>query len=144
MIRHTDLGGVTDGVHQVQVATQDCEPRGWEWPQPIGMEDDLSHVVDPTVMGRVVSEETPSVEQSLLMMTHLSVGSGPLVLPCVRSTTGRVSRHLTTKEIANALDLPATLIQGMPESEVKSFLQPGLVPSKIRSHWLKPYWSSST
>jgi hypothetical protein len=133
MIRHTNLGGVTDGVHQVQVATRDCEPRGWEWPQPRGMEADLSHVMDLAVMGRVVSEETPGVEQSLLKMAHLSGGSGPLVLPCVRSTTGRVSRHLTTKEIANALDLPATLlIQGMPESEVKSFLQPNLVPSKIR------------
>jgi hypothetical protein len=78
------------------------------------MEADLSHVVDPTVMGRAVSEETPSVERSLLKMAHLSGGSGPLVLPCVCSTTGRVNRHLTTKEIVNTLNLPATLIQGMP------------------------------
>jgi hypothetical protein len=67
-IRHTDLDGVTDGSHQVQiVAKQDSEPRSWEWPEPVGTEADLSHVVDPTVMGsRVVSEETPSVERSLL------------------------------------------------------------------------------
>jgi hypothetical protein len=39
-IRHTKLGGVTDGTHQVQVVTQDCESRAWEWPPPIGMEAD--------------------------------------------------------------------------------------------------------
>jgi hypothetical protein len=132
-IRHTDLGGFTVGVHQVQVAIRDCEPKVWEWPGPIGMEADLSHLVDTTVMGRVVSEETPSVERSLLQMARLRGGSGPLVLPCVRSTTGQVSRHLTTKEISNALNLPATLVQGLPKSEVKSLLRPGLVPSKIRS-----------
>jgi hypothetical protein len=98
------------------------------------MEADLSHVVDPTVMGRVVSEETPSVERSLLKMKHLRGFSGPLVLPCVRATTGRVSRHLTAKEMSNALDLPVTLVQGLPEWELKSIMRPGLVPSKIRSH----------
>jgi hypothetical protein len=131
---HADLGGVTDGVHQVQVATRDSEPRNWEWPEPVGMEADLSHVVDSTVMGRVVPEDTLSVERSLLKMSHLSGGSGALVLPCVRSTTGRVSRHLTVKEMSNTLDLPATLVQGLPEVELRSLLRPGLVPSKIRSH----------
>jgi hypothetical protein len=133
-IRHTDLGGVTDGSHQIQVPTRDSEPRRWEWPEPVGMEADLSHVVDSTVMGRVVSEETPSVERSLLKMKHLIGGSGPLVLPCVRATTGRVSWHLTAKEMSNALDLPATLVQGLAEWELKSIMRPGLVPSKIRSH----------
>jgi hypothetical protein len=57
------------------------------------------------------------------------------VLPCVRSTTGRrVSQHLTIKEMSNALDLPATLVQGLPDVEVRSILRPGLGPSKIRSH----------
>jgi hypothetical protein len=133
-IRHTDLGGVTDGSHQIQVATRESEPRRWEWPEPVGMEADLGHVVDPTVMGRLVLEETPSVERSLLKMKHLRGGSGPLVLPCVRATTGRVSRHLTAKKMSNALDLPATLVQGLPEWELKSIMRPGLVPSKIRSH----------
>jgi hypothetical protein len=98
------------------------------------MEADLSHVVDPTVMGRVVSEETPSVQRSLLKMKHLRGGSGPLVLLCVRATTGRVSRHLTVKEMSNALDLLATLVQGLPEWELKSIMRPRLVPSKIRWH----------
>jgi hypothetical protein len=57
-----------------------------------------------------------------------------LVLLCVQSTTGRVSRHLTAKEMLNALDLPATLVQGLPETELRSIMRPGLVPSKIRLH----------
>jgi hypothetical protein len=98
----------------------------------VWMEANLSHVVDSMVMGRVVSEEIPSVERLLLRINHLRGGSGPSVLPCVRSTTGR--GHLTAKELANALDLPAIRVQGLPEAELKSIMRPGLVPSKIRLH----------
>ncbi len=94
------------------------------------MEANLRHVVDPIEMEG--SEETSSMERSLLRMAHLGEGSGPLVPLCVCSTTGQASHHLTTKEISNALDLPATFVQGLPAAEVKSLLCPGLVRSKIR------------
>jgi hypothetical protein len=76
------------------------------------------------------------VERSLLKMAHLSGGSGPLVLPCVRSTTGCVSCHLTTKEISNALDLPATL-PGSGAARIGAEEPPAtgpIVPSKNRSY----------
>jgi hypothetical protein len=132
-IKHAWLGGVTTGEHTVNVAVPDNASERWQWLPIVGVDADLSHVLDATVMGRPAKANTPSNERTLLDLSkeHWRI---PLVVPCVRAATGMVSRILTAGELSKAWDLPETVVTALTDNELRAVTRPGIAPSKLRSY----------
>ena len=132
-IKHAWLGGVTTSEHTVNVALPDRDSGTWQWLPIIGVDADLSHVLDATVMGRPVKADTPAEDRTLLDLSK-EQWLAPLVLPCVRAATRLVSRTLTPGELSKAWDLPETVVEALSIQEIRAVTKPRTAPSKFRSY----------
>jgi hypothetical protein len=97
----------------------------------VGVEADISHVVDMTVMGCPVKVSLFSQHRGLLDSSVGGTWDHPMVLPRVRVSNGLVSRHLTPFELSKAWYPPEHMVRQLPPSEVRQLIRQQTVPSKI-------------
>jgi len=141
-VSHDAIGGVTNGCFDVHVATRRGSDHSFRWSPP-QFTNPLNQVLDPTLQGQQVAkagfrEGTINTPSGLLQWTKRS--HRIVVAPTVYSDTHFVRRKLSTKELANALDVPAdalTVMEATPQA-LTTILVPGKVIAQVISSLSAP------
>ncbi|GKY95914.1 hypothetical protein MPSEU_000552000 [Mayamaea pseudoterrestris] len=131
LIRHSELGGVTNGEFVVHLATRSDAPLA-KLPQEVGVRMYLASIIDKTANGVPCSPPT-NAEDVLVDLRQLG---DRYVVPSVFSRTGFVRRKLSSKEVNLVWDLPATITKSCPPRLVERLVEEVRLPFKIRVHAL--------
>jgi hypothetical protein len=133
VLRHNELGGVTDGVFHIflshRVGSKDPEIH-----PPVGLTTNLGHIVDTTVGGKrcaapTLDEESRDTARGLLSWKNRF---GYVRVPSVFTKTEWVRRKLATKEQMRVLDAPADVVARASGSAQERWSRVLTVPIKIR------------
>ena len=136
-LSHHELGGVTDGVFHVMIATRRNDRAvAWEPSPGLGW-NKLGSVTDPTVgNGHKMSSQLEPIQPGMIQTDEgLLSWKGrrdPVLTRSVFFPGGWVKRRLTPKELLMAMDAPATRIQNATLPEMEYWSTQSFVPFKIR------------
>ncbi|KAI2508968.1 hypothetical protein MHU86_5463 [Fragilaria crotonensis] len=133
-ISHAAIGGVTDGIFSVFLASRVEEDVGWCIPAT-GVRATLSRVVDPTKGGRAVDPPvatTGSVEarNTARGLLEWKKRFDKVCVPTVYSKDKWAVRKLSDTELVDVLDLPGTMRKRMNSGQLAQ-LSKLKVPGKV-------------
>ena len=139
IVRHNEVGGVTNGMFRVGVAIRQGSTR-WRWkPKERFVPNVLCQVLDPCQSGRKV--EPPNEEKGPVVNTAIGLLDwgqrfGFVQAPTVYSKDWWAKRRLTNRELASALDLPGSVTTRTSANSL-NWLAKATVPGKLVSYVLQ-------